>query len=65
MLYLEVFGVASCLSSRLFAKVKSCNEYVLLFNEGPYKKLQEKPLDVLSRFWIVIQLHLDIFILTF
>jgi len=29
MSYLAVFGVASCLSSRLFPKVKSCKEYVL------------------------------------
>ena len=49
--YLAAFGVAPCLPSRLVAKVKSCDDYVLLFDESLHKPLQEKQLDVLLRYW--------------
>ena len=51
MLYLAAFGIASCLSSRLAARVKSCDVYVLLFDETLNKPLQEKQLDVLVHYW--------------
>ena len=51
MLYSAAFGIASCLSSCLAARVKSCDDYVLLFDETLNKPLQEKQLDVLVRYW--------------
>jgi len=50
-LYLAAFGIAPCLSFRLLAKVKTCDEYVFLFDESLNKPLQEKQLDVLVRIW--------------
>ena len=51
MAYLAAFGIAPCLSSRLLAKLKTCDEYVLMFDESLNKPLQEKQLDILVRFW--------------
>ena len=51
MAYLAAFGIAPCLSSRLLAKLKTFDEYVLLFDESLNKPLQEKQLDILVRFW--------------
>ena len=35
--YLAAFGIAPCLPSRLATKVKSCDDYVLLFDESLHK----------------------------
>ena len=49
--YLSTFGIRPYFQSLLLSKVKSANEYVLLFDESLNSNLQIKQLDIHIRFW--------------
>lgn len=49
--YLSTFGIRPYFQSLLLSKVKSANEYVLLFDESLNANLQSKQLDIHIRFW--------------
>ena len=49
--YLSTFGISPYFQSFLLSKVKSADEYVLLFDESRYSNLQSKQLDIHIRFW--------------
>ena len=49
--YLSTFGICPYFQTLLLSKVKSTNEYVLLFNESLNSNLQFKQLDIHICFW--------------
>ena len=49
--YLSTFGISPYFQSLLLSKVKSADDYVLLFDESRYSNLQSKQLDIHIRFW--------------
>ena len=49
--YLSTFGISSYFQSLLLSKVKSANEYVLLFDESLNSNLLSKQPDIHIHFW--------------